>query len=447
MRIFLLEDNELYARRLEYHLALNPENEVRRFSNANSFLAHLHEAPDCVLLDYGLPDKSGTEVLKLIKEYDAELPVLIVSGQEDVSTAVDLLREGAYDYIVKDDNTQDKIWKAINNLRETVSMRKELSELRAELSTRYDFQKIMGLSEEIQKVHKLIAKAAQTNISVSIIGETGTGKELVAKAIHYNSPNSKRPLVSINLSAIPSDLIEGELFGHEAGAFTGAHNRRIGKFEEANGGTLFLDEIGELDLNIQAKLLRVLQEREIYRLGSNKPIKINCRVIVATHRNLAQEVREGHFREDLYYRILGMPIELPPLRKRGADKLLLAKHFLSTFTKENRLPGLKLSKAAQERIMAYPWPGNVRELKAVIELACVLAEKGIIEEKDLNYNSVSDEMDNLVDEGLSLKEYNRRIIQHYLKKYQNNVVQVAQKLEVGKSTLYRMIKNKELNIN
>jgi len=447
MKIFVVEDSIPYAKVLVHHLGLNPDNEVEHFSDAMSFLNQLHRIPDCVLLDYSLPDLSGIQVLKRIRSQIPDLPVLIVSGQEDVGTAVDLLKEGAYDYIVKDANAKERIWNALNNIRENARLRKEIDVLREEVNQKYDFSNIIGSSPGIKQVYKLIEKATRTNITVSITGDTGTGKELVAKAIHYNSKLRNKPLVSINIAAIPTELLESELFGHEKGAFTGAVSKRIGKFEEADGGTLFLDEIGEMDMNLQAKLLRVIQEKELNRVGSNKTVKVNARLLVATNRDLKEEVKLGNFREDLYYRLLGLPIHLPPLRERGGDIMMLAKHFLSAFAKENGFGEMKISAEAQQRMLSYPWPGNVRELKAIIELAAVLSDDGIIEEKDLNFNSVSDEMDTLVSEGLSLKEYNRRLIEHYLRKNDNNVVEVAKRLEIGKSTLYRMIKNDEINLN
>jgi two-component system response regulator AtoC len=286
MKIFVVEDSIPYAKVLVHHLSLNPDNEVEHYSDASTFFSQLHQLPDCILLDYSLPDLSGIEVLKRIKSQRPDLPVLIVSGQEDIGTAVDLLKEGAYDYIVKDKNAKDRIWKAVNNIRENTQLRREIDELREEVNTKYDFSNLIGGSPSIKSVYKLIEKAAQTNITISITGETGTGKEVVAKAIHYNSAYKRKPLVSINIAAIPSGLLESELFGHEKGAFTGAHSKRIGKFEEANGGSILLDEIGEMDINLQAKLLRVLQEKEVQRLGSNKTVKISTRIIVATHRDL-----------------------------------------------------------------------------------------------------------------------------------------------------------------
>ena len=294
----------------------------------------------------------------------------------------------------------------------------------------------------IKKVHELINKALTTNITVSIYGETGTGKEVVAKAIHYNSHQKSNPFVAINVSAIPSELVESELFGHEKGAFTGASYRRIGKFEEANDGTLFLDEIGEMDYTFQAKLLRALQEREITRVGSNKSIKFNCRIVVATNKNLAQEVKMGNFRQDLYYRLLGLPIELPPLRERGNDVLILAKHFIKSFCQENNLPVKKLSSQARQKLQQYNFPSNIRELKSITELAVTLSDGEEITSTDILYNGeeISDEMPA---EELTLREYDRKIVFSFLKKYNNDVRLVAKKLDIGSATIYRMIKEKK----
>ncbi len=445
LKIFVVEDNELYAKMMHHHLSLNPDNEVKVFHDGKQCLDNLHLKPGVIFLDYSLPNFTGIDVLRRIKQSHPDLPVVIVSGQEDVSTAVELLREGAYDYIVKDENAKDRMWKATNNIRENTELRQELDRLREEVTSKYDFSNIKGNSPAIKRVFKLIEKAARTNITVSITGETGTGKELVAKAIHYNSINNNKPLIAVNIAAIPKDLLESELFGHEKGAFTGALNKRVGKFEEASGGTIFLDEIGEMDTQLQAKLLRVLQEKEVTRIGSNQVIKINARILVATHRNLAEEVKKGNFREDLYYRLLGLPIELPPLRDRGNDIILLAKHFVDAFAKENRMGKVGLSSDAQKKLQSYHWPGNVRELKAVVELAAVLADEGQIEGEDISFNSTSSVNEMLLEE-TTLKEYNRKIIQHFLDRYDKNVVQVAKKLEIGKSTIYRMVQNNELDI-
>lgn len=444
LKIFIVEDDLFYGELLKRHLSLNPDNEVYLYKTGNECLANMHLKPDLISLDYGLPDISGLEVMDKIKADYPDLPIIIVSGQEDVKTAVDLLKAGAYDYFVKDKNTKDRLWNAINKIRDQVKLKRELNELKEEVSKKYAFRNIIkGNSPAIHQVFELMNKAIRSNITVSITGETGTGKELVAKAIHYNSDRNKKPFIAINVSAIPGELIESELFGYEKGAFTGANSRKIGKFELASGGTLFLDEIGEMDANMQAKLLRVIQEKEITRIGGNKIIKIDTRLIVATNKNLSMEVSKGNFREDLYYRLLGLPIELPPLRHRGNDILLLAKHFTKEFCTQNGVKTKEISEAAQNKLKAYSFPGNVRELRSLIELAVVMCEGDVIEEKHINFSASNITTDFLMEEA-SLAEYERKIIKYYLEKYDNNVVLTAKKLGIGKSTIYRMIKNNEL---
>jgi len=445
LKIFILEDDTWYGSMLHHHLSLNPDYEVRRFENSAEFFNHLHENPDVVTLDYSLPDMAGDEVLKKIRESHPGIQVVVISGQEDVATAISLLKNGAFDYIVKDDDTKDRIWNTLLHLKEINGLRKEVEVLKEQVVKKHvDFSKfIIGKSEQIAKICGLIEKASKTNITVSITGETGSGKEVVAKAIHYNSDRSKKPFVAVNVAAIPRELIESELFGHEKGAFTGAVTRRIGKFEEANSGTLFLDEIGELDINLQAKLLRVLQEREVVRVGGNEVTKINCRIIVATHKNLLEEVQNKTFREDLYYRLIGLPIHIPPLRERGNDIIILAKHFMDLFCKENNVAKKTLSPEAQQKLLVYPFPGNVRELRSVIELAIVMADGEMIEPQHLSLNSTST-LNGMMSQEKSLKQYEIDIIQHYLDKYDKDVLLVAKKLDIGKSTIYRMIQAGEV---
>jgi DNA-binding NtrC family response regulator len=444
LKIFILEDDTWYGSMLQHYLSLNPDFEVRRFENSRDFFSKLYELPDVVTLDYSMPDMDGAEVMKRIKEAHPNIQVIIISGQEDVRTAINLLKNGAFDYIVKDDDTKDRIWNSLMHLNEINGLRKEVEHLKEQVGKKYDFSKfLLGKSEPIQKVFALIEKASKSNITVSITGETGTGKEMVAKAIHYNSDRHKKPFVAVNVAAIPKDLIESELFGHEKGAFTGAVTRRIGKFEEANNGTLFLDEIGELDINLQAKLLRVLQEREITRIGGNDVVPINVRIIVATHRNLLEEVQGKTFREDLYYRLIGLPILLPPLRERGSDILLLAKHFMDAFCKENGSEKKTLSAEAQQKLLSYPFPGNVRELKSVMELSVVMSDGEMVMPEHISVNPNAS-INNLMSHEKTLKEYETQIIQHFLDKYDKDVLLVAKKLDVGKSTIYRMIQAGEL---
>jgi len=442
-KIFIAEDDVWYSEILRYHLELNPDYEIKTFESGKKLMASLHEKPDVVTLDYSLPDTNGKELLSYIKKEFPDTSVVIISGQEDISTAVELLREGAYDYLVKDDDTKDRIWQTILHIRENSKLKQEITQLKQEVQKKYDFSKtIKGTSASIKKVFGLLEKAIYNNITVSITGETGTGKEVIAKAIHYNSDRKKEPFIAFNVTAIPSELIESELFGHERGAFTGAQTRRKGKFEEAGKGTIFLDEIGEMDANMQSKLLRVLQEREVVRVGGNEVIPLKCRVIVATHRDLLHEVKKGSFRQDLYYRLLGLPIELPPLRARKEDILILAKHFIEEFAKENGAIPKQLTEKANQKLLRYNYPGNIRELKAMIELATVLADGDIIETGNINFPS-SDPLADLTLEEKSLKEYNNIIIKHFLSKYDENVIEAANALQIGKSTIYRMLKEQE----
>jgi len=443
-KIFILEDDVWYGSMLQHYLSLNPDYEVRRFDNSSAFFSALHENPQVVTLDYSMPDCDGGEALKKIKESNSNTQVIIISGQEDVATALNLLKNGAFDYIVKDDDTKDRLWNTIQHLQEINGLKQEVEQLRTEVGRKYDFSKTMiGNSDAMQKVFGMIEKAVQNNIIVSIYGETGSGKEMVAKAIHYNSDRRKKPFVAVNVAAIPKDLIESELFGHEKGAFTGAITRRIGKFEEADGGTLFLDEIGEMDVNLQTKLLRVLQEKEITRIGDNQVIPINARIITATHKNLLEAVQAKTFREDLYYRLYGLPVHLPPLRDRHGDVIMLAKYFIDQFCTENKIEKKTLSQDAQHKLLGYRFPGNVRELKSVMDLAVVMSDGPVIEPENITLNA-SAKVTDLFAERKTLREHTNFIIQHYLDKNNGDVLLVARLLDIGKSTIYRMVQSKEL---
>lgn len=438
-KIFIVEDDKIFAKRLQYELSLNPDFEIYVFHDGKSLLENLHINPDMITLDYHLPDSTGDELLKKILDFKSDIPVLIISGQQDVSTALELLKNGAYDYIVKSDDMIKRLRNILINAREKVLLQQKVEQLEQELNKKFVFTNLIrGKSPAMLKVYQLMQKSLNSRITVSITGETGTGKELVAKAIHFNSPRKKGPFVAVNVSAIPSELIESEMFGFEKGAFTGAVSQRKGKFEEAQGGTLFLDEIGDMDVNMQTKLLRVIQEDEFSRIGSNKVIKTDCRIMVATHKNLASEVKKGSFRQDLYYRLLGLPVELPPLRHRDQDVLLLSKHFIKDFCNDNDMPIKELSPSAIKKLNSYEFPGNVRELKAIIELALVLSIEDKIHDTDINFNS-SVGLDDIFHKEMTLKEYNNKIVEYYLKKNNNDIKIVATKLDIGKSTIYRMM--------
>jgi len=445
--IFVVEDDPIYAEILAYHLSLNPDYLVQKFQSAAECLKNLYKKPDLVSMDYSMPEMKGDVLFKKIREYNPDIPVIVISAQEDVGTAVELLKMGVNDYIVKDDNTKASLWRSVNRIRENQSLKQEVAELKEELGKKYEFEKIIkGNSPALRKMFTLMEKASNSQINVSITGETGTGKELAAKAIHYNGERRNKRFVAVNMAAIPAELIESELFGHEKGAFTGAIARRTGRFEEANKGTLFLDEIAEADLNLQTKLLRVLQERELLRIGGNEVVKLDVRLIVATHKNLEEEVQKGNFREDLFFRIMGLPIHLPPLRERGNDILLLANSFIEEACKANRIhPQLQLSQAAKEKLMKYNFPGNVRELKAIIDLAVIMSSGKEILPEEIKFSSTRSKLFSL-SEDKTMEEYYIDIVEAFLRKYNNNVLLVADKLKIGKSTIYKMINNNKINI-
>jgi DNA-binding NtrC family response regulator len=444
VKIFVVEDDLIFAKSIKYYLGLNPDNEVEHYTNGKDALSNRYKNPDLLILDYHLPGMNGMEIMKSFHKFNPKLFIIIMSSQNDIKVAVNLMREGAFDYYVKDSDLKDRLWMSMEKISKLSGYEKKIEKLEAEVENKYAYNTLIrGNSKPIKNIYSLIEKATKTNINVSVSGETGTGKELVAKAIHYNSDRRKEPFVAVNVSAIPSELIESELFGYEKGAFTGANSRKYGKFEEANNGTLFLDEIGDMDWGMQSKILRVLQENELTRIGGNTTVRLNVRLIVATHKNLADLVRKGEFREDLYYRILGLPIQIPPLRSREGDVLLLAKFFVEEFSKANNMPLKKLGLSAQEKLKSYHFPGNVRELKSISELSVVMSNGDTIEAADINFSSLGS-VEDIFSEELTMKEYHKKIINYFLKKYDNKVRLVAKKLDVGKSSIYNMLKEEEI---
>jgi two-component system, NtrC family, response regulator AtoC len=444
VHILIAEDDVWYSEFLEYQIRLIDDRcNISKVHTGKELIAALSQKPDVITLDYSLPDFTGADLLKRIKQETPSTQVVIISGQNDVGVAVGLLKDGAYDYIVKDVDTKERIWKTIVNLRERNELTKEVELLREAVTVKYNFDKtVIGQSPAIKSIFGLLEKAANSSINVSITGETGTGKEMIAKAVHYNSSHKNGPFVAVNLGAIPRELVESELFGHEKGSFTGAFQQRIGKFEEAEGGTIFLDEIGEMDLSMQVKLLRVLQEREITRVGGNRVIKVNCRIISATHKDLEREVEKEHFRQDLFYRLIGLPVELPPLRKRGNDVILLANHFIDLLAKEQQIPVKKLDESAIDKLMNYTFPGNVRELRSIMELAFVLSEDDVIQAKDLKFQT-SGNIERLSESNMTLHQITMQLIHSKLAKYDNDTARVARELDIGKSTIYRLLKEEK----
>lgn len=387
IKICLVDDDESLLELISINLMFEDKYEVISFNSGHLFLENINETKaDIIVLDYNLPDYSGIELFAKIRKNDASIPIIFLSGQSDVNVVVDAYNQGAKNYIVKSQNAIVELTNAIKNLSETVNLKKEIAYWKEQIFSREKYDKIIGESPAIMKVLKLIQKVEKTNILTLITGDSGTGKELVARAIHFNSERYKKPFIAVNIAALPDDLVESELFGYEKGAFTGADSRRIGKFEEADNGTIFLDEIGELDINMQTKLLRVLQEGVITRLGSNKEIKLDNRIIVATNKNLAQCVKDGTFREDLYYRLQVFLIQLPPLKERGNDVIILSKYFLKQFCNSNKIEIKSFSPDAYRKIIEHTWPGNIRELKSFVERSILVSDTNTIHVDDLIFS-------------------------------------------------------------
>jgi DNA-binding NtrC family response regulator len=410
---------------------------------------------DLVLLDIKLPDGDGIEILRMVKKKYDQTPVIVLTGFGSVDLAVEATKLGAYHFMTKPFNIEELTLLSDKSLSHT-RLITENERLKNQLYSKYRFDNIVGQSESIKKVLNLVEKVADSDSTILITGESGTGKELIAKAIHYNSPRSNKPFVPINCGAIPSELLESELFGHIKGAFTGAINNRAGRFELANHGSIFLDEIGDLSTNLQVKLLRVLQERKFEAVGSAKTVDANVRVIAATNVNLQEAVKDGNFREDLFYRLNVIPIYIPALRERRSDIPLLIQHFITVFNekKGSRITGV--AEDTMELLMGYQWPGNIRELENFIERASILKREGIIHTEDLpehfhligtsptNATIVGDIPADGIDFNGAVDAYENQLIMNALNKTGWNRNQAALLLKLNRTTLVEKIKKKGL---
>jgi DNA-binding NtrC family response regulator len=447
----LVVDDEPGARQ-SLEVILEDDYKVLSAGNGQEALEILRKLPaDLILLDVNMPDMDGLEVLRKIKEQDEEADVIMVSALNLARKAVDAIKLGAYDYITKPYEPED-ILTTVTRVMSKRNLRKELDFLRKEVEASRGFDQIISQNKRMHEIFQLVQKVAYASTNILITGESGTGKELIARSIHRQGNRKNGPFVAINCAAIPSELMESEMFGHERGAFTGAHTRTIGKFEYANGGTLFLDEVSALRSDLQAKLLRVLQEREIERIGSNRPIKVDIRVISATNTNLEEAVSQGKFRQDLYFRLNVVPISIPPLRERREDIPLLAKHFLNKFNGafNKKIPGF--SDKALSGLNSYHWPGNIRELENLIERIVVLSPgDATIDLKDIPLEILMDTSQDIG--GLIPKEtglikireaIEKRIILNVLEATQWNQTETAKVLKVNRNTLIQ--KAKQLGI-
>lgn len=421
--------------------------EVTAAASGNEGLASIQQTPpDLVITDLKMPGMSGLELLRKIRADCPEILVIMVTAFGTVETAVEAMKAGAYDYITKPVNI-DELRLIVSRGLEHLDLKEEVRLLRSNLDAKYGFENILGRSKSLLYVLDMASRAAQATSTVLIRGETGTGKELVAKAIHFNSRRRDRPFVTINCGAIPKDLLESELFGHAKGSFTGALANKKGKVELADGGTLFLDEIGELPLELQVKLLRLIQQGEVEKVGATGVTKIDVRIIAATHRDLQAMVEDGTFREDLYYRLAVIPLELPPLRERADDIPELVQHFFLQAKEKQGRPELVLPSRLLPSFGGYSWPGNVRELENIIERIVVLARGEEITLNDLpdflrrERPAVEALHLDLPPQGISLEAVEKELIVRALEKFNGNQTHAAQYLDISRKTLiYRMEK-------
>ncbi len=404
---------------------------------------------DLVLMDIRMLKVSGIEALERIKAFNPAIPVIIMTAYSSVETAVSALKKGAYDYLTKPLDF-DKLKLTVERALEHIRLKEENRLLKETLGKHFDRQNIVGRSGPLTRLLETVAQVAPSEATVLITGESGTGKELIAGALHFNSHRKKGPFVKINCAAITETLLESELFGHEKGAFTGADRRKEGRFVQAHGGTLFLDEISEMSLSMQVKLLRVLQEKELTRVGGDQVVQVDVRVIAATNRNLEEWVREGRFREDLYYRLNVIPLDVPPLRKRRSDIPLLAQHFLERLSAKNQKSVKGFTPTAMDRLIRYDWPGNVRELMNAVERAVVLARSEIIDEKALALVPLSDTEAGFPEDAptplpdalanLPLDEVEKVTILNMLETTGGNKSEAARRLGITRKTLHKKLK-------
>ncbi|RLL53023.1 sigma-54-dependent Fis family transcriptional regulator [Mariprofundus sp. EBB-1] len=453
--ILLVEDNnefrEILKESLEssgFHVtAAANANRAREAMNIGKF--------DLTLLDVRLPDGNGIELMREFRQSDPDMGIIIMTGYAEIDTAVDAVRLGANDFLKKPFDI-DELLVRIGELMKNRQLKKDNHSLRAQIHSQHAHDGLSGQCDSIRKLQETIKLLGDSDSTVLISGESGSGKEVLAKALHKSGTRSRKPLVSINCGAIPEELLESELFGHVKGAFTGAIRSRPGRFEIANGGTIFLDEIGDMSPKLQVKLLRVLQERCFEPVGSQQSIEVNVRVIAATHRDLEKEIAGGRFREDLYYRLNVIPLTLAPLRERGEDIILLAEHFIQRFNKDKGAEITSISDDASRAMLNYKWPGNVRELQNLIERVTTLKRQGVLELEDLPSRMISDkdrvlqsfQMDVKTASSIDLKatvdEFESHLILSALQRFDWNKNRAANFLAMNRTTLVEKIKKKGL---
>jgi len=436
----LIVDDDTYSRE-SIAAQLDEQYEVDQAENGEAGLRKAEESDfDVILSDIRMPGMSGLDFLERVSITRPETRVLMITAFGEIGNAVDAMRKGAYDYLVKGEVKGEELIVRIERALENQELRRENTRLKSELGERFSFGNMVGKTKVMEDLFEMVESVANSRSTVLINGESGTGKELVARAVHYNSPRADRPFIKLNCAALPQDLIESELFGHEKGAFTGAVKQVKGRFELADGGTLLLDEISEIEPPLQAKLLRVLQEREFERIGSGTTIKVDVRIVATTNRNLRDEIEKGNFREDLFYRLNVIPVQMPSLRERKGDVVHLAEFFLERYNEENEKSIVGFSEKAMEVLINYDWPGNVRELENYVERAVVICKEPQISESHLPLEILTGEPrtsssgDGVV-VGTTVREMEKQLILKTLESCDGNRTNAADTLGISSRTL------------
>ncbi len=455
--VFIVDDEISILKLLTHWFKSKWGYDVETFKNGNDVLEALSQNPDLILLDIMLPDINGNEVLKKIKSYNSHIPVIMLSAQGSVEVAIESIRLGAFDYFPKPID-HNRLEPTVKNALKNYELIKRIDELEENLQKEYSFDNIISNDDSMQKIFHLITKVLDNDITVLIEGESGTGKELIARAIHFNGSRKDKAFIVVNCASIPRELLESELFGHEKGAFTGAHQKKIGKFELGDGGTIFLDEIGDLEMSLQAKILRVIQHKEFERVGGTEVIKTDVRILSATNRDLREAVEEKEFREDLYYRLSSFPIHIPPLRERRGDIIILIDYFLKKFNDklDKKIKGFK--KDALQILYDYNWPGNIRELENLVERCIILSDEDYIDKNSLppqiqspsSSQSVSLNNQELFSDTAPIVPFEKlkeEAVKHAVKVTNGNIVEAAKKLNIGRATLYRLMDKYRIEAN
>lgn len=455
--ILIIEDDRAQREALQEILTAEGYD-VETAPDGETGLARLQESGfEVVLTDLALPGPDGMEILKFLVRHRPDTVCIIITGYATIKNSVTAMRLGAYDYLAKPVDPRE-LKLVIKRALEHKHLKQENLQLKQQLYHRYDFANIIGTSEAITRIFDLIRKVADTDSTVLLLGESGTGKELIARALHFNSHRRQGPLIPVNCAAIPEELLESELFGHERGAFTHAVRTRIGRFEQADGGTIFLDEIADMSPGLQVKILRVLQDRAFERIGGTKTIRVDIRVIAATNQDLEALVRQGRFREDLFYRLNVIPIRVPPLRERPSDIPLLASHFLREFSRRKKKPLKRLSPEVLDLLQRYPWPGNVRELENLMERLVILSEGQLVEVRDLPERfrtplpvAGPPELADFPEHGVNLtravQDYERRLILQALEKSNWVKSRAAKLLHLNRTTLIEKMKKQKIQFS